>query len=189
VARRVLCVGGMTRTVLVATVVAALAGTAAADTYVGLGLGTTPSVDDKFVAATTATPSGRSARGLVGMRFGNVSVEGAANGFGVVLPTSGDQTVYQGSLAAKLSIPLGSNFEGFARGGVERTWLTIGDQRYDYTGDGYLLGGGFEFRLNAILANASLFVDYNFHKTTLTNTTQRFEATSGMWGLGLTVGL
>lgn len=166
-----------------------VAGTASADTYLGLGLGTTPTVSDEFSSATTATPVGRSARGLAGMRFGNVSIEAAVNGYGVALPTFGSRTVYQGSVQAKLSVPIGNNFEGFGRGGVERTWLDLGDTRYDYTGDGYVLGAGLELRLNAILANASLFLDYTYHRTTLASETQQFEASAGMWGLGLTVGI
>jgi Outer membrane protein beta-barrel domain len=151
----------------------ALATSASAGTYLGIAVGTEPSVNDTFTAATASTPSGRSLRGLVGMRFANLSVEGAVNGFGVTLPAFGAENVYQASLSLKLSLPLGNNFEAFGRGGLERTWLTLGDAAYDYTGDGYQLGAGFEFKLD----------------TTLANTTQRFDATSGMWGLGVTIGI
>ena len=171
---------------LVAAALLAISTTASAGGYLGIGLGSTPSVNDGF--DSIAKPFGRSLRGLAGLRFANVSVEAALNGFNVTTQR-GDQTVYQGSVALKLSLPLGSGFEGFARGGLERTWLSFDDSTFDFTGDGFLVGAGFEFRLNAILADASIFVDYTFHKATLDNTQGSVDTSSGMWGLGLTVGL
>lgn len=164
----------------------ALSTSASAGGYVGLALGTQPSMNDEF--DSVATPFGRSLRGLVGFRFANVSLEGALNGFSVATQR-GDQTVYQGSVALKLSIPIGSGFEGFVRGGLERTWLSLDDDTFDFSGDGFLVGGGIEYRLNAILANASIFVDYTYHKATLDNDRGSVDTTSGMWGLGVTVGL
>lgn len=179
----------MKRTLLVVTALVATSASASAGTYLGLSIGTDPGVNDQFLASTTATPEGRSLRGLVGFRFGNFAIEGALNGFGVRLPTFGAQRVYQGSVAGKLSVPLPNNFEVFGRGGLERTWLNIGDERYNYMGDGYLLGAGFELRLNAVLANASLFVDYTIHHATLRSTTQEVDETSRIWALGFTVGI
>jgi hypothetical protein len=179
----------MKRTLLVFTALLATSTSASAGTYLGLGFGTDPAVNDQFRMSTTASPEGRSLRGLVGFRFGNFAIEGTLNGFGVRLPTFGAQRVYQASVAAKLSVPLANNFEAFGRGGLERTWLNIGDERYDYMGDGYLLGAGFEFRLNAVLANASLFVDYTIHQATLLSPTQEVDASSRMWALGFTVGI
>ncbi|HEU4728938.1 MAG TPA: outer membrane beta-barrel protein [Kofleriaceae bacterium] len=157
---------------------------ALADGYLGLSLGTQPSVNDEMM--TTALPVGRSARGLAGIRFGNISLEGALNGFGVVAD-QGDHNMYQLSAALKLSIPLGNHFEAFGRGGLERTWLSLDSG--DLTGDGYLFGGGFEYRLSALIANASLFVDYDYHTATLEDGPRKLDVTSGFWGLGFTVGI
>lgn len=156
---------------------------ALADGYLGLGLGTQPSVNDAMMS--TAVPEGRSARGLAGVRFGNVALEGALNGFGVI--ADGDRNMYQLSAALKLSIPLGNHFEAFGRGGLERTWLSL-DNR-DLTGDGYLFGGGFEYRLSALIANASLFVDYSYHTAALDDVNRKIDVTSRFWGLGFTVGI
>jgi len=183
---------GMKNGLLVATGLAAglLAGAprpASADGYLGLALGSEPGVNDDFAAF--AQPTGRSLRGLAGLRFGNVSLEGALNGFDVNTLYTGDRTVYALSAALKLSIPLENNFEAFGRAGLERTWLNVDDPQFDLTGDGWLAGAGFEYRLNAILANASLFIDYSVHRTTLESDRQKADVTSRFWGLGFTVGI
>jgi hypothetical protein len=178
--------GLLVTTGLATALLAAVPATASAGGYLGLALGSEPGVNDNM--ARIATPLGRSLRGLAGIRFGNLSVEAALNGF-TVLTGKIDETLYQGSLALKLSIPLGNDFEAFGRAGLERTWLNYGDERFDRTGDGYQFAGGFEYRLNAILANASLFVDYTVHRTTLVNTQESVDSTSRIWGLGFTVGI
>ena len=187
----VLCIPGMKNGLLVATglatgLLAVAPRTASAGGYLGLALGSEPGVNDNM--ERIAQPLGRSLRGLVGIRFGNLSIEGALNGFSVVAANV-DRNVYQASAALKLSIPLGNDFEAFGRAGLERTWLNYDDERYDRTGDGFQVGAGFEYRLNAILANASLFIDYTVHRTTLENTREKVDATSRIWGLGFTVGI
>jgi hypothetical protein len=173
--------------ILAAAGLMAISTTASAGGYLGLALGTKPSTNDAF--ETQGQPLGRSLRGLLGFRFANLSVEGALNGFNVATQR-GDQTVYQASVALKLSLPIANNFEGFARGGIERTWLSLDDSRFDLEGDGWLFGGGIEYRLNAVLANASVFLDYTYHRTDLSNTGGTISGTSsGMWGLGFTIGI
>jgi len=172
---------------LVAAALVAISSTASAGTYLGLAIGTEPGVNGDF--ETAAPPLGRSLRGLAGIRFGNFAIEGAVNGFGVDVRSYGSQNVYQASASAKLNFPLGSGFEAFGRAGLERTWLSLGDDRYNYRGDGFLVGGGFELRIDAILTNASLFVDYNVHHATLDNTRGSVDETSRIWALGFTVGI
>jgi hypothetical protein len=176
------------KTVLVLVGCLAISSSASAGGYLGLAVGTEPGVNDEFVR-TIGPPSGRSLRALGGGRFGNLSIEGALNGFTIFTTRYGEQTVYQLSGALKLSIPLGNNFEAFARGGVERTWLDLGAQDLAFTGDGFLAGAGFEYRLNAVLANASLFVDYTVHHVKLDSAQFDTDATTRFWGIGLTVGI
>ena len=179
----------MKRALLVACGVMAISTTASAGGYLGLGLGTQPGVNSDL-RNNVANPEGRSLRGLGGIRFGNIAVEGALNGFGVVTAQDGDKNVYQLSGAAKLSLPLGNNFEAFGRAGLEHTWLDLGDDRYNLSGNGFLVGGGFEFRLNLAITSASIFVDYNIHHVTLADARDgKIDATSRIWGLGFTVGL
>ena len=181
----------MKRALLVATGMAAgvLAGsspTASAGGYLGLALGTDPGVNDDM--AQVATPTSRSLRGLGGIRFGNLSVEGALNGFGVNA-NGVERRVFQLSGALKLSLPLGNDFEGFGRAGVERTWLNVDDERYDLSGNGFQVAAGFEYRLNALVSNASLFVDYTIHHATLSNMSGEVSETSRIWALGFTIGI
>ena len=172
---------------LLATGLLAISTPAVAGGYLGLGLGTQPGVNDDMAAK--AAPVGRSLRGLGGVRFGKFSIEGALNGFGVVVDNYGDQTVYQFSVAAKYNLPLGNHFEAFGRAGLERTWLSLGDDRYDYAGNGVLIGAGFEYRLDIGRSGASVFVDYTIHHAGLENTRSELDATSRIWSLGFTVGL
>jgi hypothetical protein len=178
----------MKTALLVATGCLAISSTASAGGYLGLALGTEPGTNDQFVQ-DVAAPVGRSLRGLGGVRFGNVSLEAALNGFTVLTKHVGEQTMYQVSGALKLSLPLGNNFEGFGRVGLERTWLNLQDDGANLAGNGFVVGGGFEYRLNGILGNASIFVDYNIHHATLD--AQRFskDETMRIWGLGFTVGI
>src|SRR5262245_49791833 len=100
----------MKSAVLVATGLMAICSTASAGAYLGVALGTEPALTGDVEKVKRVVPSGRSLRGIAGIRFGNVAVEGALNGFGV--RTSGDdQNVYQASASLKLSLPLGDNFE------------------------------------------------------------------------------
>jgi len=177
----------MKSAILAASACVAFSTTASAGGYLGLALGAQPGINDDM--ESEAQPLGRSLRGLVGLRFGNVSIEGAANGFNVLTQNHGEQTVYQLSGALKLSLPIGSNFEGFGRAGLERTWLNEGDERYDLAGNGFVVGGGFEYRLDAVLAHASLFVDYNVHHATLADTRHEVDETTRIWSLGFTVGI
>ena len=177
----------MKSALLVATSLLAISTTASAGVYLGLGVGTEPGVNDEM--AKTAAPVGRSLRGLGGIRFGKFSIEGALNGFGVVASNHGDQNVFQLSAAAKYNLPLGNNFEAFGRAGLERTWLNLGDDRYNFSGNGFLVGAGFEYRLDLAITSASLFVDYTIHHATLTDTRGQVDETSRIWALGFTVGI
>lgn len=174
--------GAMKCALLVAAGVLAISSTASAGGYLGLGLGSQPALDDSL---DSLDPQGRSLRGLAGIRFGNVSVEAALNGFDVIIDSL-DYPIYQLSGALKLSIPLGEGFEVFGRGGLERTWLR---ERRNWSGDGFLISGGLEYRLNALVTSASVFVDYTVHRVTVTSDRNQFDMTSGIWGLGVTVGL
>jgi Outer membrane protein beta-barrel domain len=157
--------------------------------YVGAAIGTEPSVNDDFIQ-NTGQPSGRSLRVLGGWKFHpNLAVEGAINGFGVDTNHFGDHTAYQISAVLKGSLPLGNNFEAFGRAGLERTWLDQppGDG-FDLSGNGYVIAAGFEYRLDAVLRNASVFVDYSVHHVELESVRFPVTTTTGFWGLGVSIG-
>lgn len=184
----VACVARMMKTAaLAATAVVAMSGPASAGVYLGLGLGPKPMLDDAM--DSVGAPSSRSLRGVVGARLANVSLEGAVNGFDLATQRSGGQTVYQASAALKLSIPIVSHIEAFGRGGLERTWLRMGEDPANLRGDGFLAGVGLELRLNLVVASTSIFADYTVHRTSLESTLEKFDSTWQMVGIGVTVGI
>lgn len=183
----------MLRSVLAVALVAATGVAANAGTYLGLGIGTAPSLSssDSMMAVQA---SGRSGKLLLGFRFGRLSIEGAAGRYSAFVdrysyPADGTQL----SAALKYSFPLGDNFEAFVRGGLEHTAIDMTEAIHDSDsadGNGYLVGGGFEYRLNAVIAGGSLFVDYEHVDTTLTNkSNMTFDASSGVWMAGVTLSL
>ncbi len=180
-----------------ALVVIVLAGSSVAHAggYLGLGIGTSPSVGsdkDQFEA------DGRSARLLLGSRFGQVSVEGGIGGFGILQVNSPHPglnplgTMYQASLAVKASLPLSDGFEVFGKAGVAHTWLSASDKdpTFDADGNGLLLGGGAEYRFKpSMVGSAPIFIDYQFNKTGLTGDRFDTSASYRMWTLGFSVGI
>jgi hypothetical protein len=174
---------------LLAAAVITIPTVAHAGGYLGLGIGTEPAMSDR--AEAYAAPSGRSLRVLSGMRFGMFSIEGNVTGFGVVSPrVRGDHNEYTLTGAGKLSLPFGSGFEGFARLGVERTWLSLDNDAVDMAGNGWVIGGGFEYRFDTGIGGAAVFVDYNVHTMTLENQAKsKMDATYRLWTLGFSVGI
>ena len=57
------------------------------------------------------------------------------------------------------------------------------------SGSGYLLGGGFEFKLSMVATSASIFVDYTRNIATLNGPAYTANENAGIWMLGVTVGL
>ncbi len=181
----------MKRAALAVTLLAMSSGVASAGGYVGLGIGTAPAISTGTDA--DESPDGRSARLLLGSRFGQFSVEGALGGFDTVMLDSRGAIaydVYQASIAAKLSLPLGNNFEAFGRVGLHQSWWTAERPEHEVGGSGLLFGAGFEYRIKAVLGQGSLFVDYQYSSADLTGERSTLGDTSvRMWTLGLTVGI
>ena len=162
---------------------------AAAGWYVGLGVG-----PDANVHGTDEVKSGgRSARLLGGMRFSRLAIEGSISGQSLHFDDNifGDFSAKEAAIAAKYSIPLGSNFEAFGKAGLHRTWLTHElDATYDAAGNGLLVGAGFEYRITAAIASGSVWVDYTHYAAQLEGDVyQAYGDGVGMWMIGFTVGI
>ncbi len=176
---------------LAVILVATSSGVASAGGYVGLGIGTAPAISTGTDAQES--PDGRSARLLLGSRFGQLSVEGALGGFDTIISDSRGTIaydVYQASIAGKLSLPLGNNFEAFGRVGLHKSWWTNERPELEVGGSGLLFGAGFEYRIKTVAGQGSVFVDYQYssaelkaERSTLGDTSMR------MWTLGLTIGI
>lgn len=182
----------MKRAALAVILLAMSSGVASAGGYLGLGIGTAPAVSTG-IEGQVVSPDGRSARLMLGSRFGQFSVEGALGGFDAVLSDSRGAIaydVYQASIAGKLSLPLGNNFEAFGRVGLQKSWWTTERPELEVGGSGLLFGAGFEYRIKTVAGQGSVFVDYQYssaelkaERSTLGDTSMR------MWTLGLTIGI
>jgi len=187
------------RLVLGAVLLASMTTVASAGTYLGLGIGSETSggwerTDGAGYSGEMAG-FGRSGRLMVGRRFGKLlSVEGQGSRF--ELTGLDNQTTHQATqlaAALKLSLGLGSGFEFFAKGGLEHTWLSPADSMLSEgaSGNGLLLGAGFEYRLELAGTGASIFVDYQRASTSFETdaTMGTFDGVTSMWTLGATVSL
>ena len=183
----------MTRACLAAVLlVAASASTSFAGTYVGIGVGSSVDVGGQMsqYGGGFSGDGTRSGRLILGQRFGRLSVEGNVMRFGVLFDGRGPDDVTTVAAAAKLSFPVEPNIEAFGRAGVERSWLSGAGQMPDLSGDGYLLGLGFEYRLDLGIGAGSVFVDYARTSTTFEDSeSHKLDGSVSMWTLGLTVSL
>lgn len=178
----------MTRLAIAAVLLAASTSVASAGTYLGIGIGT--SADGSLGDSDTVEGAGRSGRLMLGSRFGRLSIEGQASRFDLMFAGGGAYESTQLGAGLKANVPLGNNFELFGKGGVQRTWLNLDGTAYDLAGNGWFLGGGIEYRLDLAVTAASIFVDYQYSSTTLTNERMlEVDGSSGMWTLGATVSL
>jgi Outer membrane protein beta-barrel domain len=176
--------------VVLVTGVAALAPAAHAGTYVGAGIGTSASVDGAI--SDYGTDGKHSGRLYIGQRFGVVSVEGGFNDYGL---TTSRGTVSWNAFAigaaAKLDLPVTPLIHGYVRLGLEHTWISsdaAGAKALDGNGWTGALGG--EYRLDAILPNASVWLDYSRHTVNVTRgNTVDAQGTANMWTLGVTIGI
>lgn len=176
----------MKRAALAVILLAASSGVASAGTYLGLGIGTAPAIDNQLEMDS----NGRSLRGLVGRRWGRFSIEGALGGFDGYGAAGDPYDAYQGAIAAKLNLPLSDGFEAYGRAGLQRTWLSRQKEDLDADGSGYVLGAGFAFRLDLGAADGSIFVDYQYTNVELEDGAMRtYDFNTRMWTLGLTIGI
>jgi hypothetical protein len=176
------------RSLLAVALVAAAASVASADPYLGLGIGTAASPSGQMT--NTSADGNRSGRLIAGMRWGHLSLEGAGSRYGLFK----GPYPYQGTALAaalKYSLSLGDNFEVYARGGLQRTWLSTDRIASNWSGNGWLLGAGFEYRLNLAGTGASVFVDYEHADSSLVNeqSMANQDEAVGLWTLGATVSL
>jgi len=180
--------GTMRCSLLAVALVTAAASSASAGTYLGLGIGTAASASGDI--PMTSSDGNRSGRLMLGTRFGHLSLEGAGSRYSL-FRTTAPYTGTQMAAALKYSLPLGNNFEAYGRGGLQRTWLSTDTTANDFVGNGWLLGGGFEYRLNLGVTAASVFVDYEHADTTLVNQNnmQEKDETVGLWTLGVTLAI
>ena len=182
----------MKRAVLAVALVAASSGVASAGGYIGLGIGTGPAVNSDDYDFKV---DGRSARLMGGFRFGRISVEAALGGFDQrmqVDPNGGffyPIRIYQASISGKYNLPLSDGFEAFGRLGLQRSQLTLeGDSRFDASGTGVLAAVGMEYVLPTVATKASIWIDYQYSRSSLDGEIVKTDLSARQWTLGATIG-
>ena len=183
-----LVLAAMSRLPLAAVLLAATASSASAGTYVGLGVGTSPATSGDV----TMAEDGRSGRLQLGYRFGPLSIEGLAGRADLARDDGASYTWTTLGVAGRVSKALGSGFEVFGRIGYQGTTVDQDAGMDHYSGKGLLFGGGFEYRLNFVLASGSLFVDYTVERSDLARdgwNGMEYGMTSRVWTLGAILSL
>jgi hypothetical protein len=155
---------------------------ASAGTYIGLGIGTAPSVGNDTNPGAGA--ESRSYRGLLGYSFGHLAIETEVNHFDSALNTESYGWTMLG-VGLKYGIPLGYGFDVYGRAGLQRTWLSADDSTrgiYAGSGDGLYFGLGVELR---VLPMASVFVDYERQSATIDDAQPgTYGESAGMFTIG-----
>lgn len=178
----------MTRLALAAVLLAATATSASAGTYVGLGIGTSPATSGDV----SMGENGRSGRLQLGYRVGPLSIEGLAGRADLARTDGASYEWTTLGVAGRLSHALGGGFEVFGRLGYQGTSIEQPSGYDRFSGQGLMFGGGFEYRLNLLVASGSLFVDYNVERSTLDREgvpTMQYGLTSRVWTLGAILSL
>ncbi len=185
----------MNRAVLAIGLLAAATGTASAGgTYIGLGIGTAPAVSEDTDRIDSES---RTVKGLLGMRWGQWSIEGSLAGNSLVRANDRQTFVPFGDLytlgaAVKFNLPLGNNFEAFGRVGLNHLIVRAENEAANTSGNGLQLGAGFEYKINLGVAGGSIFVDYTINRAAMTgdvNEKLEYDLTTRTWMLGLTIGI
>jgi hypothetical protein len=180
----------MTRAAVLTTLLVVATGSAvSAGPYLGVGIGTNANLGGDRSQFTD--DGGRSGRLMVGQKFGRFSIEGLGTRYGLLNQGEGYDGTSLG-VAGKLNFPLGNNFEVFGRAGLQRTWLSPNrGQLASFDGNGYLVGGGFEYHLDlSMIGGGAIFVDYTRNSSGLTSDAGRqLNSTASMWTLGITLAI
>jgi len=173
------------RSMLILAAVLATGSVASAETYIGVAVGTAPSISNDTIP--NPRNDGRSGRFFLGeafgLRFGTLAIEGEANRFDLVLNGFPSSSTMLG-VDAKYSFPLSDGFSVFGKLGLQRTWLSEGGDgpNYDGAGNGWYLGLGAEYRIIPLL---SVFVDYERQSATIdAPTSTSYGQAAGMFSLG-----
>jgi hypothetical protein len=165
------------------------AGSAHADGYVALGVGTAAGTggSDGF-----SGDEGLSGRFMLGQRISLLSIEAGVSGYGVEGMSPGaDYDAIALGAGLKLNLPIVLGLEIFGRGGIERTWLEAEDgDMNDFAGNGYVAGAGVEYMIPLGVTDASLWLDWTRHGADLHDDegTER-DATADLWTAGLSIHL
>jgi len=181
------------RTVLVAASLAASATTASAGGYIGLGIGTGAASSGE----TGLDADGRSGHLVLGYRFnpkvgpGTIAVEGLVSRYDMVRSDLHQYTGTTLALAGRYNFPLGNNFELYGRLGIQHTRVEPKVYTEPYSGTGFLIGPGVEYRIPLGSVVLAFFIDYTIQYASTKDETvgvDGLDLLTRMWTLGATIG-
>ncbi|CAN5808897.1 hypothetical protein BH11MYX2_BH11MYX2_14320 [soil metagenome] len=166
---------------------------ASAGTYVGLGVGPSPTIDAQNL---TLDGYGRTGRFFLGYRILQFSVEGAltaASTAGNVTTSSSasDLDARYASIMGKYSHPLGNGFELFGKLGLQYSDYSVKDGTSDLKGSGLALAGGVEYHVFLGVGSIGLALEYGLSSATLQDNVSNAETKvdTRQWMLSVSVGL
>lgn len=173
----------MSRTAAALLLVAGSAPAASAGGFVGIGIGTSPATSGDV----SLREDGRSARLQIGYRFGRIAVEGFGAKADIARSDLAPMSWTTLAVSGRYNVPLSDGFEVFGRLGLEHSSVDQKNVDDSFSGNGFLVGGGFEYKLPIAAVGASLFVDYTIERSTLTSPqrgSMEYGLTSRVWTLG-----
>jgi opacity protein-like surface antigen len=173
---------------LVAAAVLLAASSAHAGGYIGLGIGDgiATSGDIDYAA------DGRTMKLIGGFAFGKLAVEGSAQRADVAMVgNTRTQSLTQLGIAGKYSYPLSDGFEVYGKLGLNHATVSANDggsgMGIDGSGNGYLFGGGAEYRSKLPV---TFWVDYTVTNATITMPEyQDRSLTTRQWMIGASLGI
>jgi hypothetical protein len=158
-----------------------------AGTFVSAGIGTGASTDGTI--ADFGSDGQHSGRLEIGRSFGIISLAGGLNYYG--LHTQSDWNAISTVAAVKLDLPIVPLVNGYVRLGLEHTWISAppGGTAKSLDGNGWTGGLGVEYKLDAVLAGASVWLDYTRHADTFRRGNTVGDGTANMWTIGASFGI
>lgn len=168
--------------------------------YLSLGMGSDAALGGE-INQHFDTDDLKVTRLAVGTRIGPIAIEGVMSGADLrgtsnqILGESsgGDFSTTSLGIDVKYYVGLSGALEGYARGGINKTWLGTGsgtETNFDYSGRGYSVGGGLQytFRLLPSIGGA-IWADYNHQLMSLSDqNAPTISGTADMLTIGLSVG-
>ncbi len=141
-------------------------------------------------------------RVALGTRIGPFALEGVMSGADLrgtsnqVLgqSTGGDEfSTTSLGVDVKYYVGLSGALEGYARGGISKTWLSAGsgiETNFEYTGRAYSVGGGLQYSFSLLSTiGGAIWADYNHQLMHLSDeTAPNLTGTADMLTIGLSVG-
>lgn len=171
------------------------AGTAQADGYVGVGIGSDSALGGDLNQHFSTDDDTSSRRIVIGQRFGFVALEASLFGSELLGDSAlvGNNEYSTVSLGVDLKFHLGLilGLEAYGKLGLNKTWLSgpAETDAWDYSGRGNALGLGLQYTFDLPLASISLWADYTVQRTELRDSDrQALDGELAMGNLGVSLG-